>query len=120
MKHRILLVDDAKVIRLMLTRILRTAGYEIADEASDGWEGVEKYKELKPDLVTMDITMPTMSGIAAVRAIKEYDPEARIIICSAMGQQSLVDEALKAGACNFIIKPFEPQKVLSAVAAALR
>ena len=120
MNYRILLVDDAIVIRLMLTRILTSAGYKIAGEAGDGQEAVEKYKELKPDLVTMDITMPNMSGIDAVRAIKAYDPEARIIICSAIGQKSMILEAIKAGARNYIIKPFEREKVLAIVAAALR
>lgn len=120
MNYRILLVDDAQVIRLMLSKILKTGGYEIAGEASNGLEAVEKYKELQPDLVTMDITMPQMSGIDAVRKIKEYDPQARIIMCSAMGQKSLVIEAIEAGARNFLIKPFDPQKVLKIVAAALR
>lgn len=120
MNQRILLVDDAKVIRLMLTRILTSAGYQIIGEAGDGQEAVEKYKELKPDLVTMDITMPKMSGIDALRAIKAYDPQARIIMCSAMGQKSMVVEAIKAGARNYIIKPFDQEKVLAVVAAALR
>ncbi|NLY90596.1 MAG: response regulator [Firmicutes bacterium] len=120
MSRRILLVDDAIVIRLMLTKILTSAGYIIAGEAGDGLEAVEKYKKLKPDLVTMDITMPKMSGIDAVRAIKAYDPEARIVICSAMGQQSMVIEAINAGASTYITKPFNRGKVLAAVETALR
>lgn len=120
MGYRILLVDDALVIRLMLTKILTSAGYSIAGEAGDGLEAVEKYKKLKPDLVTMDLTMPKMSGIDAVRAIKAYDPAARIIMCSAMGQESMVREAIEAGALSYIIKPFNREKVLAAVAAALR
>ncbi len=120
MKERIMLVDDAKVIRLMLTRILTEAGYEIAGEASTGKEAVEKYQQIKPDLVMMDITMPEMSGIEAVKEIKKIDPKARVIICSAMGQKYLVLEAIEAGALNYIVKPFEPAKVLTAVAAALK
>ena len=83
-------------------------------------EALAKYKELQPDLVTMDLTMPLMMGIDAVRAIKDYDPNARIIMCSALGQKSLVIEAIEAGALNYITKPFTPQKVLSVVEAALR
>ena len=119
MSYRILLVDDAQVIRVMLTKILIAAGYEIAGEASNGLEAVEKYKKLNPDLVTMDITMPTMSGIEAVREIKKYDPEAKIIMCSAIGQKSMVIEAIEAGARNYIIKPFEPQKVINVISAVL-
>jgi two-component system chemotaxis response regulator CheY len=103
----------------MLTKILKAAGYEIAGEASNGLEAVEKYKDLNPDLVTMDITMPTMSGIEAVREIRKYDPEAKIIMCSAIGQKSMVIEAIEAGARNYIIKPFEPQKVINVISAVL-
>ncbi len=120
MGHRILLVDDSLVIRLILTRILKPAGYEIVGEAGNGEEALAKYKELQPDLVTMDLTMPLMMGIDAVRAIKDYDPNARIIMCSALGQKSLVIEAIEAGALNYITKPFTPHKVLSVVEAALR
>ncbi|HHT47994.1 MAG TPA: response regulator [Firmicutes bacterium] len=120
MNYRILLVDDAKVIRLMLTRILTSVGYEIAGEAGDGQEAVEKYKQLQPDLVTMDITMPKMSGIEAVRAIKAFDREARIIMCSAVGQKSMILEAIQAGALNYITKPFDREKVLTVVTVALR
>ena len=119
MSHRILLVDDAKIIRFMLTRILTAEGYQIAGEASNGFEAIEEYKRLQPDLVTMDITMPEMSGIEAVRAIKAYDPEAKIIICSALGQKALIEEALEAGAENYIIKPFEPKQVLAVISTAL-
>ena len=119
MSYRILLVDDAQVIRVMLNEILKAAGYEIAGEASNGLEAVEKYKDLNPDLVTMDITMPTMSGIEAVREIRKYDPEAKIIMCSAIGQKSMVIEAIEAGARNYIIKPFEPQKVINVISAVL-
>ncbi|HEY8345506.1 MAG TPA: response regulator [Bacillota bacterium] len=119
MGQRIMLVDDAQVIRLMLTRILKDAGYEIAGEAGNGVEAVAKYGEVKPDLVTMDITMPEMSGIDAVREIIKQDPNAKIIMCSAMGQKSMVLEAIEAGAKNFIIKPFDPEKVVEVVRAVL-
>ena len=119
MSYRILLVDDAQIIRFMLTRILTAGGYEIAGEATNGHEAVEKYKQLQPDLVTMDITMPEMSGIEAVRAIIKYDPKAKIIMCSALGQKNLIMEAIQAGACNFLIKPFQSDKVLAVVSSAL-
>ncbi len=115
MAKKILLVDDANIIRLMLRKILVEGGYEIAGEASTGEEAVKKYTELHPDLVTMDITMNGMGGINALKAIRELDPNARVIMCSAMGQKYLVVEAIKAGAVNFIMKPFEPDKVLEAV-----
>lgn len=120
MNERIMLVDDARVIRLMLTHILKEGGYEIAGEASTGKEAVEKYSQLKPDLVMMDITMPEMSGIDAVREIKKVDPKARVIMCSAMGQKYLVLEAIEAGALNYIVKPFDKTKVLTTVAATLK
>lgn len=119
MGHRILLVDDSLVIRLILTRILKPAGYKILGEAGDGQEALAKYKELQPDLVIMDLTMPLMMGIEAVQAIRDYDPEARIVMCSALGQKSLILEAMEAGALDYITKPFTPQKVLSVVKAAL-
>ncbi|NLW08481.1 MAG: response regulator [Firmicutes bacterium] len=120
MKARVMLVDDAKVMRLMLARIFEQAGYEIVGEASNGLEAVEKYKEIKPDLVMMDITMPEMSGIDAVKEIRNIDPDARIIMCTAMGQRPLVVEAITAGAMNYIVKPFTPSKVLEAAKEALR
>ncbi len=115
MAKKILLVDDANIIKLMLRKILVEGGYEIAGEASTGEEAVRKYTELKPDLVTMDITMNGMGGINALKAIREIDPNAKVIMCSAMGQKYLIVEAIKAGAVNFIMKPFEPDKVLEAV-----
>ena len=120
MGHRILLVDDSLVIRLILTRILKPAGYEIVGEAGNGEEALAKYKELQPDLVTMDLTMPEMTGIEALKAIMEYDRGAKVVVVSALGQKSLVIEAIEAGALNYITKPFTPQKVLSVVEAALR
>lgn len=115
MAKRILLVDDANIIKLMLRKILIEGGYEIAGEASTGEEAVKKYTELHPDLVTMDITMNGMGGINALKEIRAIDPNAKVIMCSAMGQKYLVMEAVKAGAVNFIMKPFEPDKVLEAV-----
>jgi two-component system chemotaxis response regulator CheY len=114
-KKRVLIVDDAIFMRTMIGDILKQAGYEIVGEASTGREAVEKYKEVKPDLVTMDIVMPDMSGIDAVREIMKIDPNARILMCSAMGQQGLVVEAIQAGARDFVVKPFQPSRVLEAV-----
>lgn len=119
MGKRILIVDDAAFMRMMIKDILTKNGYEVVGEAENGQVAVEKYQELKPDLVTMDITMPEMDGIAAVKAIKAIDPNARIIMCSAMGQQSMVIDAIQAGARDFIVKPFQPERVLEAVSKAI-
>jgi two-component system chemotaxis response regulator CheY len=102
-------------IRSLLGDILGRAGFEVVGEASTGAEAVEKYKALRPDFVTMDIVMPDMGGIEAVRAIRQVDDNARILMCSAMGQQALVDEALDAGAREFVQKPFDPSSLLEAV-----
>lgn len=112
---RVLVVDDAIFMRTMVGDILKQAGFEIVGEASTGVEAVQKYKETKPDLVTMDIVMPDMGGIDAVREIMKVDPNARILMCSAMGQQGLVVEAIQAGARDFVVKPFQPSRVLEAV-----
>lgn len=111
----ILLVDDATFMRMMLKDLLVKNNYTIAGEAENGKMAVDKYMELKPDLVLMDITMPEMDGIEALKAIKEKDPDARIVMCSAMGQQAMVLEAIKFGACDFIVKPFQADRVLEAV-----
>jgi two-component system chemotaxis response regulator CheY len=113
--HRILICDDAIFMRTMIADILTGAGYEIAGEAESGLQAVERYKTIKPDLVTMDIVMPDMGGIDAVKAIVAIDPGAKILMCSAMGQQSLVVEAIQAGAKDFVVKPFQPARVLEAV-----
>ncbi|MDN4070814.1 response regulator [Paenibacillus vini] len=113
--HKILVVDDAAFMRLMLKNILGKQGYEIVGEAENGLEAVEKYKALSPDLVTMDITMPVMEGVEAVRLIKQLDPNAKIIMCSAMGQQSMVVQSLQAGARDFIVKPFQEERVLESI-----
>lgn len=116
MAKSVMITDDAAVMRMMLKNILSSAGYEVVAEATDGREAVEKYQEFHPDLVTMDITMPEMDGIKAVKAIKAIDPQAKIVMCSAMGQKTLVLEAIEAGASNFIVKPFEADKVKQVVA----
>lgn len=118
MSKRIMVVDDAAFMRMMIKDILSKNGYTIVGEAENGLIAVEKYQELKPDLVTMDITMPEMDGISAVKEIKKMDPAARIIMCSAMGQQAMVIDAIQAGAKDFIVKPFQPERVLEAVAKA--
>ena len=115
MPIRILLVDDTTFMRRMLREILGKEGYEIAGEARNGREAVEQFQAVRPDLVIMDITMPEMDGIAAVRAIVAQDPAARIVMCSALGQDEPIIEALDAGARDFILKPFLPEKVLEAV-----
>lgn len=115
MGKNILIVDDAAFMRMMVKDILIKNGFTIVGEAQDGIEAVEKYKELSPDLVTMDITMPEMDGIAALKQIKEINPDAKIIMCSAMGQQAMVIDAIQAGAKDFIVKPFQAERVIEAI-----
>lgn len=117
---RVLVVDDAAFMRMMLKDILTKAGHEVVGEAANGVEAVEKYKELKPDVVTMDITMPEMNGIDAIKEIKKVDPNATVIVCSAMGQQAMVIEAIQAGAKDFIVKPFQAARVIEAVQKVLK
>ncbi|HDT14925.1 MAG TPA: response regulator [Firmicutes bacterium] len=112
---KVLIVDDTKFMRNILKNILVKKDIEIIGEAVNGKEAVEKYKEMKPDLVTMDIIMPEMNGIEAVKAIMGENPDAKILMCSAMGQQAMVIEAIQAGAKDFVIKPFQPARVLEAV-----
>ena len=111
----ILIVDDAAFMRMMIKDILEKNGFNIIGEASNGLEAVELYKKEKPDIVTMDITMPKVDGIEAVKLIKEYDNEAKIIMCSAMGQQAMVMDAIRAGAKDFIVKPFQADRVIEAI-----
>ncbi|HOO74390.1 MAG TPA: response regulator [Tepiditoga sp.] len=111
----ILITDDAAFMRMILKDIIVKAGYDVVAEASNGQEAVEKYKELKPDFVTMDITMPVMDGIQAIKEIKAVDPNAKVIVCSAMGQQAMVIEAIQAGAKDFIVKPFQSNRVIEAL-----
>ena len=115
MAKRILVTDDALFMRITLRNILTKGGYEIVGEASNGRESIDLYQQTKPDLVTMDITMPEMDGITAVREIRKQFPNANIIMCTAMGQKNMVMEAVAAGAKDFIVKPFQPEKVIEAV-----
>ena len=115
MAKNIMICDDAAFMRMMIKDILSKNGYNIAAEAENGAVAVEKYKEVSPDLVLMDITMTEMDGIQALKSIKAYDPNASIIMCSAMGQQAMVIEAIQSGAKDFIVKPFQADRVLEAV-----
>ena len=115
MSKRILIVDDAALMRMMIKDILVKNGFEVVGEAQDGVEAVEKYAELKPDLVTLDITMPEKDGLTALKEILSSDSDAKVIMCSAMGQQSMVIDAIQAGAKDFIVKPFQADRVLEAI-----
>ena len=115
MAKNILICDDAAFMRMMIKDILSKNGYNVAGEAENGAKAVEKYNELKPDLVLMDITMPEMDGIQALKKIKEADSSALVIMCSAMGQQAMVIESIQAGAKDFIVKPFQADRVIEAV-----
>ena len=115
MGKNILICDDAAFMRMMIKDILTKNGYTVAGEAENGLKAVEKYNELKPDLVMMDITMPEMDGIQALKKIKEADAGAKVIMCSAMGQQAMVIESIQVGAKDFIVKPFQADRVLEAV-----
>ena len=119
MANRILVVDDAAFMRMMIKDILTKNGYNVVGEAADGQQAVEKYKELHPDLVTMDITMPEMDGITALKEIKKINPSSKVIMCSAMGQQAMVIDAIQAGAKDFIVKPFQADRVLEAISKTL-
>lgn len=116
---KILVVDDAAFMRMMLKDMLIKGGHEIIGEAENGAIAIAKFKDLRPDLVTMDITMPEMDGIEAVKEIKKLDPTARIVMCSAMGQQSMVVQAIQAGARDFIVKPFQGDRVLESISKVL-
>ncbi len=115
MSKEILVVDDARFMRITLSKMIEEHGFQIAGEAENGLDAIEKYKELSPDLVTMDITMPEMNGIDAIEKIMEIDPEAKIIVCSAMGQKAMVEDAIKVGAKDFIVKPIKSDKLESAL-----
>ncbi|MDR1700258.1 MAG: response regulator [Lachnoclostridium sp.] len=115
MAKSVLICDDAAFMRVMIKDILSKNGYTIAGEAENGAKAVEKFSELKPDLVLMDITMPEMDGIKALKKIKEIDASSNIIMCSAMGQQAMVIESIQSGAKDFIVKPFQAERVLEAV-----
>ena len=115
MAKNILICDDAAFMRMMIKDILTKNGYNVAGEAENGMKAVEKYKEINPDLVLMDITMPEMDGIQALKEIKKLDGGAMVIMCSAMGQQAMVIESIQAGAKDFIVKPFQAERVIEAV-----
>lgn len=115
MSKKILITDDALFMRVTLKNILIQNGYEVAGEAANGQEAVEKYATLHPDLVLMDITMPVMDGITACRTIKAGYPDAKVVMCTAMGQKNMVIEAIQAGAKDFIVKPFQPDRVLDSI-----
>jgi two-component system chemotaxis response regulator CheY len=115
---RVLLVDDLSFMRMVQKDILSGRGYDVVGEASDGLEAVEMYESLKPDIVLMDITMPNMNGLDAVNSILAADPQAKIIICSALGQHKLIVEAINSGIKDFIVKPFKAERLLSAMAKA--
>lgn len=112
---KVLIVDDAAFMRMILKDILAKAGYDVVGEAANGNEALQKYNEFKPDLVTMDITMPECDGVTALKNIVASNAAAKVIMCSAMGQQAMVIESIQAGAKDFIVKPFQPQRVLEAV-----
>ena len=115
MAKNILICDDAAFMRMMIKDILSKNGYNVVGEAENGAKAVEKYSETKPDLVLMYITMPEMDGIQALKKIKESDPAANVVMCSAMGQQAMVIESIQSGAKDFIVKPFQADRVLEAV-----
>ena len=117
---RILLVDDAAFMRMMIKDILVKNGFTVCGEGQDGFEAIEKYKTLQPDLVIMDITMPNMDGLAALKEIKKENPNAKVVMCSAMGQESYVVDAIKSGASDFIVKPFQADRIVSTVSKVLK
>lgn len=120
MGNTVMLVDDAAFMRMMLKDILVNNGYQVIGEAENGMVAIEKYSKIKPDITIMDITMPEMDGLQAVKEIRAQDPQAKIIMCSAMGQQAMVIEAIQSGAKDFVVKPFQADRVLEAVAKALK
>ena len=115
MSKRILIADDAAFMRTVLKEMLTKGGFEVCGEAANGLEAIEKYKELKPDIVTLDITMPELDGMGALKEIRAYDPNANIVMCSAMGQKTFVLDAIKSGAKDFIVKPFQASRVLETI-----
>ena len=118
-KRAIIIVDDAAFMRMMVKDTLKKNGYTDFCEAPDGAEALKLYQEIKPDLVLMDITMPNMDGLEALKAIKSYDSEAKVVMCSAMGQESMVIDAIKSGAKDFIVKPFKPDRIIKTVSSIL-
>jgi two-component system, chemotaxis family, chemotaxis protein CheY len=119
MAVNVLIVDDLAFIKIVLRDIVEKAGFRVVGEASNGEQAISMYQDTRPDVVLMDITMPGMDGITALKKIREIDPEARVIICSALGQQRLIVQAIQLGAKDFIVKPFQPQRVIGALKKAL-
>jgi two-component system chemotaxis response regulator CheY len=116
---RVLIVDDAAFMRKMLSDVLAKAGHEVVGEGANGEEAVTQYQSLRPDIMTLDITMPEKDGLTALREILSMEPAAKVVMCSALGQESKVLEAIKAGAKDFVVKPFQPERVLDAIGKAL-
>jgi two-component system chemotaxis response regulator CheY len=116
---RVLVVDDAAFMRKMLGDALSKGGHEVVGEAGNGVEAIDRFRDLKPDVTTLDITMPEKDGLAALKEILTLDPAARVVMCSALGQESKVLEAIKAGAKDFVVKPFQPDRVVDAIGKAL-
>lgn len=116
---KVLIVDDAAFMRLSIKTMLEKNGFEVVGEAKDGLEAVQKYKELNPDIVTMDITMPKVTGVDALKVIRNYDPDAKVIMLSAMGQESIVKEAVLNGAKSFIVKPFKEEHIVKTLRSVL-
>jgi two-component system chemotaxis response regulator CheY len=116
---RVLIVDDAAFMRKMLGDVLAKGGHEVIGEGANGTEAVARYQALRPDIMTLDITMPEKDGLAALREILTLEPSAKIVMCSALGQESKVLEAIKSGAKDFVVKPFQPDRVLDAIGKAL-
>ena len=112
---RVLVVDDAVFMRMTIRKMIEPEGYEVGGEAGNGVEAVQRYMDIQPDVVLLDITMPEMNGIDALKRIKEFDPKAKVIMCSAMGQQVMVAQAIQSGAKDFVVKPFEKDRVLAAI-----
>ena len=119
MAVNVLIVDDLAFIKIVLRDIIEKAGFRVIGEASNGEQAIALYQDTRPDVVLMDITMPGMDGLTALAKIREIDPAARVIICSALGQQRLIVQAIQLGAKDFIVKPFQPQRVISALKKAL-
>ena len=115
MSKKVLIVDDAVFMRMKLKDILEKNGYEVVGEAQNGQEAFEKYQATTPDLVTMDITMPEVDGLEALKMIRTFDAQAKVVMCSAMGQQGMVMDSIRAGAVDFIVKPFDTDRVITAI-----
>ncbi|QKS72867.1 response regulator [Paenalkalicoccus suaedae] len=116
---KLLITDDAAFMRMTLKKMVTDAGFEVVGEAANGQEAVDLYAEHRPDLVTMDITMPEMNGIEALEKIKQIDPQAKVVMCSAMGQQNMVVDAIQKGAIDFIVKPFDEARIKESISKAL-